>query len=155
MEKLSLSLFFRNLNNLNLRQQLKHNSICPQLKLSNLIKMVIHQIKHNNLYVWTLEKDVSVGIQPKPCVSQLNKSLFGAEVELSLCAHYLAASYCLILIMVSSIVLSTSVFTLEMKKLMAASSVSPFLDNSFWVSALYPNSSWKEQAQLFVFIAPN
>lgn len=45
MQKLSLSLFFRNLNNLNLQQQLKHNSICPQLKLSNLIKMVIHQIK--------------------------------------------------------------------------------------------------------------
>lgn len=49
---------------------------------------------------------------------------------------YLAASYCLMLIMVSSMVLSTSVLTLAIKKLMAPKRVSPFLDRSFWVSAL-------------------
>lgn len=46
-------------------------------------------------------------------------------------SRYLAVSYCLMLSIVSSMVLSTSVFTLEMKKLMAPSSVSPFLAKSF------------------------
>lgn len=49
---------------------------------------------------------------------------------------YLAVSYCLTVMSVSSMVLFTSVLMLETKKLTAPSSVSPFLQSSFCVSAL-------------------
>lgn len=49
---------------------------------------------------------------------------------------YLAFSYILIVISVSSMVLLTSVLMLDTKKLMAPSRVSPFLHSNFWVSAL-------------------
>lgn len=58
-------------------------------------------------------------------------------------SSYLAFSYILIVIRVSSMVLLTSVLILDTKKLMAPSRVSPFLHSNFWVSALNPNSSCK------------
>lgn len=54
---------------------------------------------------------------------------------------YLVFSYSLMVIRVSSIVLLIRVSMPDTKKLMALSSASPFLHNSFCVSALYPNSS--------------
>lgn len=55
---------------------------------------------------------------------------------------YLAASYCLIVRRVSSIVLLHRVLTDETKKLRALSNVSPFFVKFLWVSELYKNSSW-------------
>lgn len=53
-------------------------------------------------------------------------------------------------IRVSSIVLLTRVLTLDTKKFMAPSRASPFLHSSFCVSALYPNSSWKETLNFYL-----
>lgn len=50
-------------------------------------------------------------------------------------------------IRVSSIVLLTRVLTLDTKKFMAPSRASPFLHSSFWVSALYPNSSCRKKTE--------
>jgi len=70
------------------------------------------------------------------------------------CAN-LAFSYILTVIRVSSIVLLTNVLMLDTKKLTAPSKVSPFLHSSFWVSALYPNSSYKGGKLLFVWMKSN
>lgn len=56
---------------------------------------------------------------------------------------HLAASYCLALIMVSSMVLLTRVLMSDVKALRASDRVSPLLDRNFWASAFTPNSTWQ------------
>lgn len=56
---------------------------------------------------------------------------------------HLAASYCLALIMVSSMVLLTRVLMSDVKVLRASDRVLPLLDINFWASAFTPNSTWQ------------
>lgn len=72
----------------------------------------------------------------------------------SVFSTHLAASYCLALIIVSSMVLLTRVFMSDVKALIAPVRVSPLLERNFWASAFKPNSTWQRQDKRKYWLTP-
>lgn len=98
-----------------------------------------------------------IGIKFEPACKHKSSSLSHAPTATYISKQrtlnrisYLAFSYSLMVISVSSMVLLTSVSTLETKKFMAPSRASPFLHSNFCVSALYPNSSCGERRKFYL-----
>lgn len=79
-----------------------------------------------SIFIWSNSKNLNV----------LANSTFTHQIIIALCFWYLAFSYVLMVMRVSSMVLLTSVLMLDTKKFMAPRSVSPFLHSSLCVSAL-------------------
>lgn len=91
-----------------------------------------------------------IGIEFKPACKHKSISFSRASTTTLNSSSYLAFSYSLMVISVSSMVLLTSVSTLETKKFMAPSRASPFLHSNFCVSALYPNSSCGKRLKFYL-----